>query len=291
MARRPEVVGVVEAEVGGRRLDDDRLEHLPQSRGGLVSSSVPSPFISVLDDRHRQLEEGIEGGEEAVLLVAEEVVEGAPRDAGELEQVADRGRGVALVGDRGDHRPVEALELVPRPLLTRWLRAGPQHPLAEPVDLPPGGPLGVDPPPSALAVCSPRAPRPSAPQSRAGETRCQSRYRRCRSTPSSTRGTREFEQKYFQCPAVRCRQISRDLQGKTRPNRARTRLFRYRFLTDESECVLIPPVCEPRCFSPWGPAQGAAMGGGNRTGKGLEPDRLWAGGLVACLRGERQGQR
>ena len=43
------------------------------------------------------------GGEEAVLLVAEGLVEGGPRDPGMTQRVGDGGAGVAALGDRPDH--------------------------------------------------------------------------------------------------------------------------------------------------------------------------------------------
>ena len=61
-------------------------------------------------------------GQEALLLVLEVPVEGAPGDAGELDQVGHRGRLVALLGDRRDHRREEPLALVSIRLVTRQCR-------------------------------------------------------------------------------------------------------------------------------------------------------------------------
>ena len=77
--------------------------------------------------------------------------------------------------------------------------------------------------------------------------------------------------------------------GNPDPNQWRTRPFRYRFLTDESGCVLIPAVCEPSCFSRWGmdnrgPPWVAATG--------QERDRSLTGSRQETflrLRGERSG--
>jgi len=63
-------------------------------------------------------DDDVVGREEARFLVDEQLVEGPARDAGEGDHVGDRGRLVAALGDRLDHRTVEARPLVAGDLLT-----------------------------------------------------------------------------------------------------------------------------------------------------------------------------
>ena len=66
-----------------------------------------------IDDRLAEPAEGpLVGGEDAVDLVVEELVEGAPRDPGPVDQVTDRQLGVALLGHRRGGRVEQALALV-----------------------------------------------------------------------------------------------------------------------------------------------------------------------------------
>ena len=83
--------------------------------------------LGLLDHRDRRLDQRLDGGQEALLLVLEVLVEGAARDAGELDQVGDLGRLVALLGDCRDHRPEEPLALAAVGLLARLAAAGAHH--------------------------------------------------------------------------------------------------------------------------------------------------------------------
>ena len=85
----------------------------------------------------RRLDQRLDRGQEAGLLVVEVAVEGAARDAGELDQVGDRGRLVALLGDRRDHRREEPLALVALGLLAGRAPARPQLPLPQLSRIPP----------------------------------------------------------------------------------------------------------------------------------------------------------
>ena len=73
-----------------------------------------------------RLDHRFDRGQEAGLLVLEVLVEGAAGDARELDQVGDRGRLVALLGDRRDHRREEPLALVALGLLAGRAPARPQ---------------------------------------------------------------------------------------------------------------------------------------------------------------------
>ena len=93
---------------GGLRDDqaDQLPEHLPRpfhpGRSGLVAAEFLQRRPDQLFDRRQ----------EAGLLVVEVLVEGAARDAGELDQVGDGRRLVALLVDRRDHRREEPFALV-----------------------------------------------------------------------------------------------------------------------------------------------------------------------------------
>ena len=67
----------------------------------------------------------VEGGEEALLLAGELLVEGAARDAGELDQVPDGHAVVALGGHGPHHRPLDPHALV-RATALRSSRCGPR---------------------------------------------------------------------------------------------------------------------------------------------------------------------
>src|SRR4029077_7567931 len=95
---------------GGLRLLGDEAEHLDQSR---AQPCAPT-FADVRGGCNPPVEPfcgGIEGGDEALLLIGEVLVEGRPRDPGALEHVLDVDLPVALLGDREAHRGEDSLSL------------------------------------------------------------------------------------------------------------------------------------------------------------------------------------
>ena len=89
-------------------------------------------------------DEGVQGGEQALFLVAEVSVEGASRDPRQLEQVLDPGSLVALLGDDGDQGREEPLALVARDLLRRQPPPRLQLALAQRASVPPRRPDHLD---------------------------------------------------------------------------------------------------------------------------------------------------
>ena len=87
----------------------------PSPGGGPPSSKMPAMVGAT---------KACSAATQALLLVLEMRVEGAARDAGELEQVLDPGRLVALLGDDGHQRGEEALALVAGHLLGGNRRPG-----------------------------------------------------------------------------------------------------------------------------------------------------------------------
>ena len=108
---------------GHEQLTDERLQLRGPALGGL--GRLDQPPREVLDDL-------VVGGQQALLLVVEVLVEAAPRDARAGDEVGDRRGQEALLVDGLDHRLEQALALVRRDRLPRqrlrpaWQpRAGP----------------------------------------------------------------------------------------------------------------------------------------------------------------------
>ena len=100
-----------------------RLEHHEHGRVAIVARCLCEP----LEGRSRPILQGavggevgppdlldvaaddqVEGGEEALFLVGELLVEGAARDAGQADHLLDAGALIAAAGDGLDHRSVDA---------------------------------------------------------------------------------------------------------------------------------------------------------------------------------------
>ena len=98
--------GLGERGAGGQRLE------VGVDRGAVRRQPVGRQRVERLVDRGQQLvDAGVVGGQEALVLVGELLVERLARDAGALDHVRDRDPGVSLVGDRLHHRREHALAL------------------------------------------------------------------------------------------------------------------------------------------------------------------------------------
>ena len=123
---------------GGGLGEDQSHESLEHG----LQASLPRPVaVAAVDGGHRgrgQVGEGVERRQEALELVVEIAVEGAPRDAGDFEDVGDAGALVAVLGDGRDRRPEEALALVALDRGRVVSRTGSQLPRAQLVGCAPG---------------------------------------------------------------------------------------------------------------------------------------------------------
>jgi hypothetical protein len=111
---------------GGRLLDDE--VHEAGDPGDQLFAEVPGAPVGVADLQRHPPYDLVEGGEEAVLLVVEQFVEGGLGDAGQGDEVVQRRRGIAVAGHQLDHRRLEARPLV----LGRLLRRDPPWPSFQP---------------------------------------------------------------------------------------------------------------------------------------------------------------
>ena len=111
------------SEAAGRFLGDDLGEAGHRRRQSLAQAGLRA--IGDSDPRGDLVDDRVEGGEEAVLLALEVLVEGRLRDAGEPDQLAHRGLGVAVSRDRRDHRPFEPPALVAFGVARARFRRGP----------------------------------------------------------------------------------------------------------------------------------------------------------------------
>ncbi len=96
---------------GGRIGDDDIHEGAEAGPESLAPVAVGA--VRGRDAGQPQLDDQVLGLQEAVLLVGEVLVEGAPRDAGQVDDGGQRGLRVAVASDRLDHRALD-----PGPLVT-----------------------------------------------------------------------------------------------------------------------------------------------------------------------------
>ena len=138
-ASGPGRVDLDEAHLRGGRLGGDQLEEglerllasAPRRRRACSACSITSTV---------GCDQRLGRGQEALLLVGEVAVEGAAGDPGELDQVGDRGRLVALLGDRRDHRGEEPFALVALRLVARHAATRAHHPLPQLSRVPPRRP-------------------------------------------------------------------------------------------------------------------------------------------------------
>ncbi len=138
-AERGADVGPVERPVEhprGLRPGGEGLDQAEPRRGGQLDE--PRRQLRDRAGAGRRPQEGIEGGEEAGLLVGEEVVEGTAGDAGDLAEIGDPGGHVAAFGGAGDHRAEEPFALVLGDLLGRRAGTRTQHPGPQQIRLSPG---------------------------------------------------------------------------------------------------------------------------------------------------------
>ena len=106
---------------GGAGLDDHHAGRLrlgggEGEEGAEAAADAVTPDVAALVRRCRDLlaeapGAGVEGGQEAVVLVGEVLVEGGTGDARPFDHVLDVGRAVAEFGDRPQHADQEALAL------------------------------------------------------------------------------------------------------------------------------------------------------------------------------------
>ena len=121
----PGRVDLDEAHLRRPGLGGDQLQERLQGLLGPLLAGGGA--LGLFHDFQGRLDQRLGGGQEALLLVLEVPVEGAAGDAGELDQVGDRGRLVALLGDRRDGRGEEPLALVSVGLVARHATARTQH--------------------------------------------------------------------------------------------------------------------------------------------------------------------
>ena len=107
---------------GGQHLDDreaglvgvlgEVLEQRPEPGGDPLRPRRPRLRLEAAGGVAEQVaEQDVVGGEEAVLLAGEELVEGLARDAGDADHVDHAGLRVAALGDDLDHRLEDAVAL------------------------------------------------------------------------------------------------------------------------------------------------------------------------------------
>ena len=118
-------VDLDEAHLRGAGLGGDQLQERLQGLLGALLAGGGA--LGLLHDLEGRLDQRLGRGQEALLLVLEVPVEGAAGDPGELDQVGDRGRLVALLGDRRDHRREEPLALVAVGLVAGHATARTKH--------------------------------------------------------------------------------------------------------------------------------------------------------------------
>ena len=98
--------GLGELGARGKRLE------VGVDRGAVRRQPIGRQRVERIVDRGQQLiDGGVVGGEEALVLVPELLVERLARDPGTLDHVRDRHPGVSLLGDRPHHRREHAHSL------------------------------------------------------------------------------------------------------------------------------------------------------------------------------------
>jgi hypothetical protein len=127
------------AEPRRRGLGDDEVDRGLERR---AEPFVPWPVVGVIcvgDRLGGGVDQRVDRREEAGMLVGEVAVEGAARDARELEQVGDAGLLVAALGHRRDRGAEEPLALVTRDGLGGVARTGAKPARAQLLGIAPWG--------------------------------------------------------------------------------------------------------------------------------------------------------